>query len=90
MINETIEDLLKEIDQMKAKTVHDVEEIRVKLLGKKGSVTKLFDDFRQVLPEQKRELGQRLNILKTKAAEKIEELRELLNDTPEAENSKLD
>ena len=81
---------MKEIDQMKAKTVHDVEEIRVKLLGKKGSVTKLFDDFRQVLPEQKRELGQRLNILKTKAAEKIEELRELLNDTPEAENSKLD
>jgi phenylalanyl-tRNA synthetase alpha chain len=90
MMNEKIEDILKEIDQMTAKTFQEVEEMRVKFLGKKGSVTKLFDEFRQVLPEQKKEFGQKLNLLKTKAAEKIEELREVLNDNSENETGGLD
>lgn len=90
MMNEKIDDLLKEIDQLKAKKLQEVEDIRVRLLGKKGSITKLFEDFRQVLPEQKKEFGQKLNILKTKAAEKIEELREVLEDNSGSENSGID
>lgn len=82
-MKQKIEELLHRIDELKAQKIQDVEDIRVKLLGKKGEITKLFEDFRNVLPEQKREFGQKLNILKTKAAEKIEELRNKLDECAE-------
>ena len=89
-MKQKIEELLHEIEQLKARKLPEVEEIRVKLLGKKGEVTKLFEDFRNVLPEQKRELGQKLNVLKTKAAEKIEELRQLVEENFSDEAPKFD
>lgn len=89
-MKQKIEALLQEIENLKARKIQEVEEIRVKLLGKKGEVTRLFDDFRNVLPEQKRELGQKLNILKTKAAEKIEELRQKVDEFSLEEAPKFD
>ena len=70
-----IEDLIAQIESLKAKKSAEVEELRVKLLGKKGEITQLFDEFKTVLPEQKREFGQILNQLKNRAIEKIEELK---------------
>ena len=67
----------KEIEEYKDKKESEIEEIRVKLLGKKGEITQLFDEFRNVLPEQKREFGQKLNQLKNAAAQKIEELKNM-------------
>lgn len=90
MMKQKIEELLQEIEQLKARKLPEVEEIRVKLLGKKGEVTRLFEDFRNVLPEQKRELGQKLNVLKTKAAEKIEELRQRVEESFSDETPKFD
>lgn len=82
-MKEKIERLLQEIEQTKAQKLQDVEDLRVRLLGKKGSITRLFEEFREILPEQKKEFGQKLNILKTKAAEKIEELRQRAEDHSE-------
>ena len=79
-MKEKIERLLAEIEELKAQKEQEIEEIRVKLLGKKGSVTQLFDEFRDVLPEQKRELGQVLNKLKVAANQKIEELKSFLEE----------
>ena len=73
-----IEKLRQKIEAYKAEHISQVEELRVKLLGKKGEITRLFEEFREILPEQKREFGKQLNELKTKAAEKIEQLRENL------------
>ena len=70
-MKERIEALLKEIEEYKDKKESEIEEIRVKLLGKKGEITQLFDEFRNVLPEQKREFGQKLNQLKNAAAQKL-------------------
>ncbi len=53
-----------------------VEEYRIKWLSKKGEITTMFEDFRTVAPELKREVGQRLNELRNKAQEKINELKE--------------
>ncbi|MDO4736263.1 MAG: phenylalanine--tRNA ligase subunit alpha, partial [Bacteroidia bacterium] len=80
-MRQKIEELLQEIAQLNAQKLQEVEDIRVRLLGKKGSVTKLFEDFRSVPAEQKREFGQLLNVLKTKAAEKIEELRDSVENS---------
>ena len=79
-MKQKIEDLLVKIDSLTAGKLQEVEEIRVKLLGKKGEITALFDEFRNVPAEQKREFGQKLNVLKTKAAEKIEELRQKVEE----------
>ena len=75
-----IEKLLAEVEQLAVKKEQEIEEIRVRLLGKKGTITQLFDEFRDVLPEQKKELGQVLNKLKVAATQKIDELKALMEE----------
>ncbi|MGM9737353.1 MAG: phenylalanine--tRNA ligase subunit alpha [Candidatus Cryptobacteroides sp.] len=74
-MKEEIERLLAEVRDLKCKTDKDIEDARVRLLGKKGEITKLFEEFRTVAPELKREFGQKLNVLKKEATAKIEELK---------------
>ena len=89
-MKERIEELLREIEALQAQKIQDIEEYRIKFLGKKGSITKLFEDFRSVSPEQKREFGQKLNGLKQAASAKLDELRELLESNPTQEEAKFD
>lgn len=72
---EKIKALVSEIEQLAVSVPEEVEIARIKYLGKKGIISSLMDDFRTVLPEQKREVGMRLNELKQKATEKIELLK---------------
>jgi len=71
-----IEDLLKEIEAYTAQSKEHVEDFRLKLLSKKGKVSELFDEFKTVAPEMKKEVGQMLNQLKNKAQEKLDQLKE--------------
>ncbi|MDH6354428.1 phenylalanyl-tRNA synthetase alpha chain [Dysgonomonas sp. PH5-45] len=80
MINK-IEALLKEVEELKAASAQEVEELRIKYLSKKGEISMLMDDFRNVAPEEKKTLGMKLNVLKTKAQEKINELKESLENS---------
>lgn len=80
-MKEKIEALLAEIEALHCKTENEIEEARVRLLGKKGEVTKLFDEFRTIAPELKREFGQKLNQLKNAAAAKIEALKDSAQET---------
>lgn len=89
-MKQRIEELLQEIQELKAQKLQDIEEYRIRLLGKKGAITKLFEDFREVLPEQKRELGQKLNSLKNMAASKLEELKEKVEDAVQQNAPKFD
>lgn len=89
-MNNRIESILRELEELKVEKEQQIEELRVRLLGKKGEITQLFDEFRNVLPEQKKEFGQRLNQLKTKAAEKIEALKEALLESDDSSNSAYD
>lgn len=72
------EALLEEVSNLKADTIKAAEELRIKYLGKKGEITALFDEFKNVPNDQKREFGQILNKLKTAAQERINELKETL------------
>ena len=75
MINK-INQLKAEIEAVTAGNIEEVEALRIKYLSKKGAITALMQDFRLVPAEQKREMGQKLNELKTLATDKLNELRE--------------
>ncbi|MBO4435222.1 MAG: phenylalanine--tRNA ligase subunit alpha [Bacteroidales bacterium] len=75
-MKQAIEQVYRELEQLKCKTLKDVEDARIRFLGKKGSVTALMEQFRSVAPELKREFGQKLNELKKAATAKIEELKD--------------
>ncbi|MDR3236125.1 MAG: phenylalanine--tRNA ligase subunit alpha [Prevotellaceae bacterium] len=77
-MHEKINRLLAEVESLAAKSNDEIEALRVRLLGKKGSITLLFDEFKQVAAEEKRQFGQKLNTLKNLAIEKINVLRENL------------
>lgn len=81
MNREDIERIKAELAGLKCKTSAEVEEARVKFLGKKGEITELFEEFREVDKELKRELGRPLNELKQAAIARIEELRAGVSDT---------
>ena len=89
-MKERIEALMAEIEALNCKSEQEIEEARVRLLGKKGSVTALFEEFRTVAPELKREFGQKLNVLKNTAAAKIEALKEAAAESPAAGAASFD
>ncbi len=72
---EKINTLIEELDQLTAEKKEQVEEYRIKFLSKKGIITALFDDFKSVPADLKKEMGQRLNELRTKAQDKINDLK---------------
>lgn len=71
-----IEQLLKEVETLHASNAEELEALRIKYLSKKGAINDLMADFRNVPAEQKKEVGMRLNELKTKAQDKINALKE--------------
>ncbi len=86
MLLEKIEALKAQINDLKADNSEALEALRIKYLSKKGEVTALFNEFRNVPNDQKREFGQRLNELKTLATEKINSLKESFKDKEVATN----
>lgn len=89
-MNSKIKDLLKEIENFTAENKTHVEEFRIKLLSKKGEVTALFDEFKNVAPELRKEFGIKLNELKNKAQGKVNELKEQLDTNTDDTKSGID
>ncbi|MCF0218540.1 MAG: phenylalanine--tRNA ligase subunit alpha [Muribaculaceae bacterium] len=89
MLNK-IAELKSTIAALTAKTAQEAEELRIKYLGKKGEITALFNDFRNVAPEEKRAIGLALNELKTAATEKIAALKEGSANSGSGVDSALD
>jgi phenylalanyl-tRNA synthetase alpha chain len=70
--------LLKEIPEVKIRNVSDLESFRLKYLSKKGIITELFEEFRNIPAEHKKEFGQKLNLLKQMTQEKYNTLKKEL------------
>ncbi len=75
-MREKIDHLMEEVEAFTAQTKEQVEEYRIKWLSKKGEISALFEDFRTVPNEMKKEIGAQLNKLKVRAEERITELKE--------------
>ena len=78
---------ISDVAAFSATTADDVEQFRIAYLGKKGHITKLFADFRNVPNEQKKEYGQLLNQLKTDAQNKVNELQAALGSQGNAKRA---
>ena len=89
MLLEKIEELKAQVKELKANNEEAIEALRIKYLSKKGEISALFNDFRDVSPDQKREVGQKLNELKNLATNKIAELKEAFKAC-EKEANKID
>lgn len=79
-MKERIKELTAAIQQLKAGSVAEVEVLRIKYLSKKGEISELFNDFRNVPNEEKREVGQLLNDLKNLAQDTIQALKDAMAD----------
>ena len=90
MLKDSIQNLLGQVREMNAANAEELEALRIKYLSKKGEITTLFNEFRTVPSEQKRELGQLLNQLRQETEGRINELREKLAESQEANAEKLD
>ena len=73
-----IKQLLAEVQSFDTDSPMVAEEFRVRLFGKKGDITLLFEQFKEVPPQDKRAVGQELNVLKTLAVNKIKDIHEKL------------
>ncbi len=81
---------LAEIDLFSTQSADELEQFRIKFLSKKGLIPALFDDFKNVAPEKRREMGQALNELKNKAQDKVNQLREELEASATEVKSGID
>lgn len=80
-----INDLKARIEGLTASSAEEVEALRIQYLSKKGEVSLLFNDFRALPADEKRAMGQAINELKNLATEKINALRESLENSDSAE-----
>ena len=66
--------LIEEINAFDSKNVQEIEAFRIRMLGNKGELKKLFAAFKTVPVEDKKEFGQVLNEVKVKAGAKVDDL----------------
>ncbi len=72
-INERLAQLTDEINKVVISSQEDLEAFRLKFLSRKGAVSQLFDEFKKLPPEQKRQLGKPINELKKLAESTFKE-----------------
>jgi phenylalanyl-tRNA synthetase alpha chain len=81
---ENIKKYTEEATAFQSDSAEEIEQFRVKFLGKKGILTDLFNNFKTVPPQEKKAYGQALNQLKNTVEEKLRLLRESLDNQPAA------
>ncbi|MDY5119508.1 MAG: phenylalanine--tRNA ligase subunit alpha [Muribaculaceae bacterium] len=82
---EKINNLKEQISALQADSIEALEALRIKYLSKKGEISALFNEFRTVPADQKREIGVKLNELKNLATDKINELKAAFEEKNDAD-----
>ncbi len=88
MLNK-IDELLNEVSQFHSVVKDEIEQFRIKYNGKKGILNDLFEQFKSVPNDQKKEYGQKINILKQNIIAKLEELKDSSSKETAAEKEDL-
>jgi phenylalanyl-tRNA synthetase alpha chain len=82
-MTETIKAHISEIKAFTANTKDEVENFRIKYLGKKGILNQYFAEFKAVPNEEKKAFGQAVNELKNAATNKVQQLKDELESREE-------
>ena len=82
---EKINNLKEQISALQADSTEALEALRIKYLSKKGEISALFNEFRTVPADQKREIGVKLNELKNLATDKLNELKAAFEEKNDAD-----
>lgn len=77
---DTIKEHIAELENFNTDSLEAVENLRIKYLGKKGLLNDFFAEFKNVPNDQKKEFGQTINQLKTVATDKINALKDALEN----------
>lgn len=86
-MKEKINQLLEEVKQFQAESAEQLEQFRIRFLGRKGLLQDMFDAFKELPGDQKRDVGQLLNVLKNTAQLKIEQQKESFESDIQIVNS---
>jgi|TARA_B110001469_G_C9647741_1_gene328479 phenylalanyl-tRNA synthetase alpha chain len=89
MLNKIKEHILL-VAEFEAASLEFVEKFRIDYLGKKGILNDFFAAFKEVPNTEKKEFGKLVNELKNKAQEKVNQLKETLEESKENTGSGLD
>lgn len=81
---EEIKKHIAEVENFSSSNQDDIEKFRIKYLGSKGLLKDFFASFKEVPNEQKKEFGQVLNTLKDTAQDKVNQLKEDLENSQES------
>ena len=90
MILDEIDKLLSEVNNLSARNADEIEQLRLKYLSKKGKISALMAEFRDVPGDQKKAVGMKINELKQLAISKINDLRENVSAVEDGHYDSLD
>lgn len=82
---EKAKQLLEEINSFSSNQPGEIEEFRIRFLSKKGEISKLFSEFKNIPQNDRKEFGLRLNELKNSASEKINLLKKKVSSDSSSE-----
>lgn len=85
-----LEEYEKQIQELAIASKEDLENFRLQFLSKKGIIPQLFAAFREVPNDQKKEFGQRLNVLKNLAETKFKQLQSELKSSGSQVSNDID
>lgn len=91
-----MQDRIKELEQQfnselaQVSNLKSLEELRIKFLGRKGSITALFDEFKEMTREEKPKYGQVLNHLKNSTQNSFDEKKNLLSEKEKSQKEFVD
>jgi phenylalanyl-tRNA synthetase alpha chain len=89
-MKQAIENYLREISNFTTDSADELEKFRVRLFGKKGVLNDLFTEFKNIAPEERREMGKVLNELKNAAQQKLDELKATVGSSEKKNTKELD
>ena len=78
---------IQEIQDFKSDSIAEIEEFRIKFLGKKGLLNSYFVEFKSLDSTEKKNAGRLLNELKNLAQDKVEALK--ASSSKSSENIKI-
>ena len=89
-MQEKIKEIQKEIEKFSIKSIEELEGFRIKFLSKKGLLSGLFEEFKNVSQEERKNVGKLLNDLKNAAQNKITDLKQEFENLKDPGKSNID